>query len=71
MYIFPLRYYSNCVSTMLTVLITLKMFLSFIVTLYFKIRTEAFMLNSVLVVSSLIVNFVTGQGPILNLEVGN
>jgi hypothetical protein len=32
--IFPLRYYANCVSTTLTVLITLKVFTSFIVTLY-------------------------------------
>jgi hypothetical protein len=33
-FIFPLRYYSNSVSTMLTVLIMLKVSISFIVTLY-------------------------------------
>jgi hypothetical protein len=31
---FPLRYYANCVSTMLTVLITLKVSICFIVILY-------------------------------------
>jgi hypothetical protein len=33
--IFPVRYYANCVSTTLTVLITLKVSISFIVTLYY------------------------------------
>jgi hypothetical protein len=33
--IYPLHYYANCVSTTLTVLITLKVSISFIVTLYF------------------------------------
>jgi hypothetical protein len=35
-FIFPLRYYANCVSTMLTVFIMLKGSISFIVTLYFN-----------------------------------
>jgi hypothetical protein len=34
MFIFPLRYYANCVSTTLTVLITFKVSISFIVNLY-------------------------------------
>jgi hypothetical protein len=34
-FVFPLRYYANCVSTTLTVLIMLKVSISFIVTLYF------------------------------------
>jgi hypothetical protein len=38
-FIFPLRYYANCMFTMLTVLITLKMSTSFIVTLYCVMRT--------------------------------
>jgi hypothetical protein len=35
-FIFPLRYNANCVSTALTVLITLKVSVSFIVTLYIQ-----------------------------------
>jgi hypothetical protein len=35
-FIFPLRHYANCVSTTLTVLITLKVSISFIVTLYYN-----------------------------------
>jgi hypothetical protein len=33
-FVFPLRYYANCVSITLTVLVTLKVSISFIVTLY-------------------------------------
>jgi hypothetical protein len=33
--IFPRRYYANCVSTTLTVLLTLKVSISFVVILYF------------------------------------
>jgi hypothetical protein len=35
-FMFPVRYYANCVSTTLTVLITLKVSISFIVTLYIQ-----------------------------------
>jgi hypothetical protein len=40
-FIFPLRYYANCVSTTLTVLITLKVFISFIVIPYISTVTRA------------------------------
>jgi hypothetical protein len=38
MFIFPLRYYADCVSITLTVLITLKVSIYFIVTLYLGFR---------------------------------
>jgi hypothetical protein len=53
-FIFPVRYYANCVSTTVTVLITLKLSVSFIVTLYIVGHTVAPGISRMLVVISVV-----------------